>query len=196
MPLTNDYASAELFIESANPGLATTQGTAIGDAIRLAMRAFQEEVPHQKALVLITDGENHEEGALEAMRQGRELGLVPFVISVGTTEGELIPIEVNGRQDYKRDENGTPVRTAVNEDFLRQIAQEGGGALYSILDGEALLDEMRVKMAELEKQEMEQRAFSEYQSYYQYFLMIGLCLFVIQWLMGNARITTKPKVFE
>lgn len=187
MPLTNDYASAELFVESANTRLAATQGTSIGAAVELAMRAFEEDMPHQRALVILTDGENHEEGAIEAIEAGKNAGLVPFVISVGTTEGELIPIEVNGREDYKRDETGTPVRTAVNEEFLRQLAEVGGGSLYSILDGDALIDEMREKMAQLEKREMEQRAFKEYRSYFQYFLLIGIVLFVVQFMLGDAR---------
>jgi Ca-activated chloride channel family protein len=174
MPLTNDYASAELFIRSADPRLASTQGTAIGDAIDLAIRAFEEDVDHQRALVIITDGENHEEGAIEQMTKGRQEGLVPFVVSVGTTEGALIPIEVRGQTDYKRDENGLPVRTSVNEDFLRQLARAGNGELYSILDAQQVIEDMRVKIEALEKREMEQRAFKEYRSFYQYFLFLGL----------------------
>ncbi len=193
MPLTNDYASAELFVESANPRLAATQGTSIGDAIELAMRAFQEDVPHQRALIILTDGENHEEGAIEAMQAGRDAGLVPFVISVGTTNGDFIPIEIDGREDFKRDETGTPVKTAVNENFLRQLAEVGGGALYSILDGDALIDEMRDRMAELEKREMEQRAFKEYRSYFQYFLFIGLVLFIVQFMLGDAKLNSRVK---
>lgn len=187
MPLTNDYASAELFIRSAHPRLATTQGTAIGEAIELGMRAFEEDVDHQRALVIITDGENHEEGAIEQMTEGRSAGLVPFVVSVGTTEGALIPIEVRGQTDYKRDENGVPVRSAVNEDFLRQLARAGNGDLYSILDAQNVIDDMRVKIDALEKREMEQRAFKEYRSFYQYFLFAGLFLLFIERLIGQRK---------
>jgi Ca-activated chloride channel homolog len=187
MPLTTDYASAELFIRSAHPRLATSQGTAIGDAIELAMRAYEEDAPHHKALFLITDGENHEEGALEEMRKGRETGLVPFIISVGTTEGDFIPMEVDGREDYKRDENGNPVRTAVNEAFLRQLAQEGDGQLYSILDGQNVIDDMKLKMQGLEKREMEQRAFKDYKSYFQYFLLGAILLLFAERIIGNKR---------
>jgi len=192
MPLTTDYASAELFIRSAHPRLATSQGTAIGDAIELAMRAYEEGAPHHKALFLITDGENHEEGAIEEMSKGREAGLVPFVISVGTTEGDFIPMEVQGKEDYKRDENGNPVRTAVNETFLRQLAQEGDGNLYSILDGQDVIDDMKIKMQGLEKQEMAQRAFKDYKSYFQYFLLGAILLFFAERLIGNrSKVATR-----
>lgn len=187
MPLTTDYASAELFIRSAHPDLATTQGTAIGEAINLGMRAFEEDTPRHKALILITDGENHEEGALEEIRKARDEGLVPFIVSVGTTEGAPIPIIVDGQQDYKRDESGTPVHTAVNEAFLRQLAQEGNGKLYSILDGQDVIDDMKLKMESFEKREMEQRAFKDYKSYYQYFLFAAIFLFFMERVIGNRR---------
>ena len=187
MPLTTDYAAAELFLRSAHPRLAGTQGTAIGEAIDLAMRAFEPEVDHQRALVIITDGENHEEGAIEMMREGRQAGLVPFVVSVGTTEGAFIPVEIQGREDYKRDESGTPVKTAVNEVFLRQLALEGNGELYSVLDGQEVIDDMELRIAELEKREMEQRSFTDYQSFYQYFLLVGLLLLFGERLIGNRR---------
>jgi len=187
MPLTTDYASAELFIRSAHPRLATSQGTAIGDAIELAMRAYEEDAPHHKALFLITDGENHEEGALEEMRKGREAGLVPFIISVGTIEGDFIPIEIQGREEYKRDENGNLVRTAVNEEFLRELARVGDGQLYSILDGQDVIDDIQLKMQALEKREMQQRAFKDYNSYYQYFLLAAILLFFAERMIGNRR---------
>ena len=190
MPLTTDYAAAELFLRSAHPRLAGTQGTAIGEAIDLAMRAFEPDMDHQRALVIITDGENHEEGAIEMIRKGRQRGLVPFVVSVGTTEGAYIPVELQGREDYKRDENGTPVRTAVNEVFLRQLALEGNGELYSVLDGESVLNDMQERIAELEKREMEQRSFTDYESFYQYFLLAGLLLLFGERLIGNKRKTT------
>ena len=190
MPLTRDYASAELFLRSAHPGLASTQGTSIGDAISLAMRAYEEDVNHQKALVIITDGENHEEGALEAMERGRESGLIPFVVSVGTKEGAFIPITLQGRQDYKRDETGNPVKTSVNEEFLSQLAETGGGVAYSILANDAVLDDMEDRIALISKQEMEQRAFTDYSSYYQYFLLGAILLIIASLLVRNNKRAT------
>lgn len=194
MPLTNDYASAELFLRSAHPGLASTQGTSIGEAVDLAMRAYEEDVPHQKALVIITDGENHEDGAIEAMQRGREAGLVPFVVSVGTEEGAFIPIQVGGRQDFKRDEGGTPVKTSVNRDFLTELARTGDGVLYDVLGGDDVLDDMEGRIEELATREMEQRAFTDYRSYFQHFLLLGMACFGIALVMSNRKFGAQPGV--
>lgn len=187
MPLTTDYAAAELFVKSAHPGLATTQGTAIGEAIDLAMRAFVEEEGHQKALILLTDGENHEEGAVDAMANARNAGMIPFLISVGTTEGAMIPVVIQGREDYKRDETGAPVRSAVNEDFLRELAQTGRGHLYNILDADFVISDIREKVELLEKREMEQRAFRDFESYYQYFLLGAIVLLLASGMISGRR---------
>ncbi len=187
MPLTTDYAAAEIFIRSAHPGLATTQGTAISEAIDLAMRAYIEDDGHNKALILLTDGENHEEGAIESMERARDAALIPFIISVGTSEGAFIPIVVQGREDYKRDENGNPVRTIVNEEFLKELAQVGNGTLYNIFDPEFVIRDIQSKIDEFDKREMEQRAFKDFESYYQYFLFGGILLLLISWLIRERK---------
>ena len=191
MPLTSDYAAAELFVRTAHPRLATTQGTAIGEAIDLAVRAYEEDEAHHKALVIITDGENHEEGALESMQRGSDLGLVPFVIAVGSAEGGFIPMNIQGREDYKRDESGNPVRTVVNTEFMTELASAGGGVVYQLFSDQEILDDMRSKIDGLEKRDMEQRAFKDYESYYQYFLFAALILFFGEWLIGRKRFKRK-----
>ena len=185
MPLTSDYAAAELFLRSAHPRLATTQGTSIGEAIDLALRAYEEDEDHHKAFVLITDGENHEDGALESMEKGKNRNLIPFVVAVGTEEGGFIPMTIQGREDYKRDEQGNPVRTAINTRFLGELAAAGQGALYRLTDDAEIIEDMRSRIEGLEKREMEQRAFKEYESYYQYFLLAGILLLLFEMLIGN-----------
>lgn len=187
MPLTTDYAAAELFIRSAHPGLATTQGTAIGEAIDLALRAYPEEDAHQRALVIITDGENHEEGASDAMARGRDAGLIPFLIAVGTSEGALIPVTVQGKEDYKRDQQGQPVRSAVDEVFLRDLARAGRGHQYHILDAEFVIRDIGEKIAQLSKREMEQRSFKDFESYYQYFLFGAILLLCLATVLPERR---------
>jgi Ca-activated chloride channel family protein len=187
MPLTTDYAAAELFVRSAHPGLATTQGTAIGEAIDLALRAYLQDEGRHKGLIIITDGENHEDGALSSMEKARSAGLVPFIVSVGTTEGAFIPVTVQGRQDYKRDENGAPIRSAVNEELLRELANAGKGYVYSIFDAQFVLKDIREKIDLFEKREMEQRAFKDFESYYQYFLFGATVLLFAAWIVGVRR---------
>jgi Ca-activated chloride channel family protein len=184
MPLTSDYAAAELFVKSAHPGLASTQGTAIGEAVDLAMRAYLEDAGHQRGLIMITDGENHEEGALSAMEKARAAGIIPFIVSVGTTEGAFIPVLVQGREDYKRDENGAPIRSVVNEAFLRDLANAGAGYVYNIFDTEFVIQDIREKIDLFEKRETEQRAFKDFQSYYQYFLLAAIVLLLSTWIIG------------
>lgn len=187
MPLTTDYASAELFISSAHPGLAGTQGTAIGEAIELATRAFEPDEPHNKALVIITDGENHEEGAIEAMQKAAGAGLIPFVVAVGTEEGAFIPIIIEGREDYKRDDTGNPVKTSVNVPFLQELAAAGNGNLYQVFNDKAVLDDMEEQIQKFEKHDVEQRSFKDYESYYQYFLLAAIALFGATWVLGNQK---------
>jgi len=187
MPLTTDYAAAELFVKSAHPGLASTQGTAIGEAIDLALRAYLEDDGHHKGLIIITDGENHEEGAIESMQKGRAAGLTPFIVTVGTTEGAFIPIVMQGREDYKRDDKGAPVRSAVNAEFLRELANAGAGYVYDIFDPDFVTNDIREKIDLLEKREMEQRAFKDFESYYQYFLLVGIVFMMAGWMIGTRR---------
>ncbi len=187
MPLTTDYAAAEMFIKSANPGLASTQGTAIGEAIDLTMRAYLDDDARQRALILLTDGENHEDGAIESMKKAKDAGVVPFIITVGTNEGAYIPMTIQGKQDYKRDENGTPVRTKVNEAFLKELAQAGSGYVYNILDPDFVNKDIREKIDQFEKRDMEQRAFKDFDSYYQYFLFGGFVLILLAWLLGEKK---------
>jgi Ca-activated chloride channel family protein len=187
MPLTSDYAAALLFVKSAHPGQATTQGTSVGEAIELALRAFEEEDNHSKAIVIITDGENHEEGAVSVMKDASDHRLIPFLVSVGTEEGGLIPISVQGQTDYKRDEQGNPVRTTVNEEFLRELAEAGGGSVYSVLDASLAIEDIKSRIAAFDKRETEERSFSDFESYYQYFLLAGILLLMIAWMLGERK---------
>ncbi|HHH49754.1 MAG TPA: VWA domain-containing protein, partial [Saprospiraceae bacterium] len=101
MPLTTDYAAAALFIKSSNPKMAASQGTAISDAIDLAERTFEEENKNHKVLVIISDGENHDQEALDRAKEAKENGLLIFTVGVGTAEGGFIPTRIGGRADYK-----------------------------------------------------------------------------------------------
>ena len=178
MPLTTDYAAAELFLKSANPEMVPSQGTAISAAIELAERCFEENNKHHKALILITDGENHEEGMLEIARKARENGLLIFTVGVGTEQGDYIPVQVNGRVDYKRDKSGNPVRSKLNEGMLRELAAAADGNYFNLTNGDQIVTNLRERIDKIEKQELEQRSFSEYESYFQYFIALAL-LFVI-----------------
>ena len=188
VPLTTDYAAAELFIKSANPGMAPTQGTAIVDAIDLAENSFEEENKNHKALIIISDGENHDEEALQRAREANNNGLLIFTVGVGTAEGSFIPVLIGGRADYKRDRTGNPVRSQLNEDMLKDLADAGDGSYFNLLSGsEEVMSALRNGIDRMEKREFEQRVFNEYESYFQYFLIVAILLIVIEFIFSYKK---------
>jgi len=125
MPLTSDYAAAQLFVRSANTDMAGTQGTAIGEAIDLAMRSCREK--NQRALVILSDGEDHDENAVDMAEKAAESGWSVFTIGVGSEEGSFIPVYNEDREEYKMDEEGNPVKSVLNQNLLKEIAEKGMG---------------------------------------------------------------------
>ena len=187
VPLTTDYAAAQMFVRSANPNMAPTQGTAISEAIDLAEQSFSEDNKHNKALIIITDGEDHDEVALERARAARANGLAIFTIGVGTQEGSYIPDVIGGRQDFKRDKNGQTVRSKLNEDILKQLASVGSGSYFNLATNKEIVAEIKSQIDKMEKQEFEQRSFSEFESYFQYFLFPAILLLIIEFLLSFRR---------
>ena len=186
MPLTNDYAAAELFVKSANPNLAGTQGTAIDEAIDLAMKAYEEGVKHQRALIIISDGEDHDEDAISMAKEGAEAGLVIYTVGVGTETGAYIPFVNRGRTEFKKDDEGAPVMSKLNIPNLQEIARNGGGEFYLVNQGEDGIKDLKDRLSRLQKREVEQKSFSEYNSYFQWFLGIGFLLLLLEWILPNG----------
>lgn len=188
VPLTTDYAAAGLFIKSANPDMAPTQGTAIGAAIALAEQSFEPENKSHKAMVIITDGENHDDEALEQAREAHDNGLLLFTVGVGTEQGSFIPVRVGGREDYKRDQTGNPVRSRIDEEVLRNLSEAGEGAYFNLASGsEQVLEALRQRIDNIEKREFEQRVFSDYESYFQYFIALGLLLILAEFFISYRK---------
>lgn len=182
-PLTNDYAAISLFVRSASTNLAGTQGTNIADAVKLASKAYEEDVAHQKAMIIITDGEDHEQAAESAIREARDKGLVVYTVGVGTEKGGFVPYtDRNGAERYKVNNNGSPVNSKINIGYLQSLAREGGGAFYTVNQGLDAIDDMKSKLDRLQRQEVEQKSFTDYNSYFQYFLIFGWLLCFIEWI--------------
>ncbi len=187
MPLTTDYAAAQLFLRTANPDLAPTQGTAIGDAIQLAERSFEEDAQHHKALIIISDGENHEPEAVQRATEANENGLLILTVGAGTAKGSFIPVQYGSREDFKRDQSGNPVRTKLNEEMLKDLAQAGGGAYFNISNGDKVAQALQSRIDKLEKREFEMRAFEKYESYFQYFIAVGLFFIVVEFMLSYRK---------
>ncbi len=185
VPLTTDYAALRLFIKSANPDLVPTQGTAIGDAVSLSERSFPVDNRRHKVLIIVSDGENHDEEAQEKVETARENGLLVFTVGTGTTEGGFIPEFVGGRAGFVRDERGDIVRSRLDAEALRMLANTGDGAYFNLSnDTDQVLNALQQRVNAIEKQEYEQRAFSEYESYFQYFIAVCLILLIAEFLIS------------
>lgn len=191
MPLSSDYAAAELFVKSANTNLAGTQGTAIVAAITLAERAQQTKDENHKALVLISDGENHDDEALAKAEQARKDGMTIHTIGVGTTSGSLVPYNYNGKEQLKRDKNGELVNSKLNEDLLKQIAAKGGGEYHPINSGMSAINQLLDHFERMEKREVEQRSYTDFESYFQYFLLGGILLLLVSYLIPEGKLNNE-----
>ena len=188
MPLTTDYAAAELFIKSANPSMAPSQGTAIVDAIDLAEESFDPKNTNHKALIIISDGENHDNEALQTAQEAYENGLLIFTVGVGTEEGAYIPTEIRGRYDFKRDQTGNPVRSIMNEQMLQDLANSSGGKYFNLAVGsEQVIEALRSSIESIEKREYEQRIFNEYESYFQWFIGVALLFLIIEFVISYRK---------
>ncbi len=183
LPITSDYNSAKLFLNSVNTQIVPTQGTAIGTAITMAMRSFTPKGEANKAIIVITDGENHEDDAVSAAEEAVENGIVVHTIGMGLPSGSPIPVIRNGQQDYLKDNNGEVVVTKLNEPMLEQIASAGNGIYVRANNAQVGLNALFDEINKLEKEEMESLVYSEYDDQFQYFFGIGLFLLLMEFVI-------------
>lgn len=185
LPLTNDYAAASLFIKTAHPEIIPTQGTAMAQAIRVAEKTFSAKENLNKALILITDGENHDEKALAAVREAREKGLFIFGVGLGTTQGAPIPLSARGGTAlFKKDENGKLIISKFTPEALQALTDAGNGKSYHISAGEtSIIKDLKKNLEKLDKVEYDQQIFSEHESYFQVFMIIALLLLLSEFFL-------------
>lgn len=181
LPLTSDYGAAKLFISEISTDDISTQGTSIGAAIDLCLQSFEyeeRENGHNKAIIVISDGEDHEAAALTAAQRAAKAGVAVHTIGMGLPQGGLIPVYANGRiVDYKKDRRGQTVMTKLNEDMLRQIAAEGKGSYVGANNTSAGIEKVFDEINRLDKTLLEQRNISDYESRYQWPLIVAIvCL--------------------
>lgn len=181
LPITNDYASAKLFLSSVNTGIVPVQGTAIGKAIELGMRSFSPETEKNKALIIITDGENHEDDAVAFANEAAEKGIIVHTIGMGLPKGAPIPvINKRGQKDYRRDKDGKVVVTKLNEDMLQKIAAAGKGIYIRANNSKIGLSRLFDEINKLEKVEMESKVYSEYDEQFQVLLALGIFFLLLE----------------
>jgi len=188
LPLTTDYSAARLILSAIDVDVVPIPGTAIGSAIRLAMKSFVAGEQKHKAIILITDGENHEDDAIAAAKEAHEEGAIIHTIGMGSPEGGPIPIYQNSVQvGYKKDENGTAVVTKLDEQALLQIADAGGGKFIRATNQQSELDAVLKEIESMEKKEFGAKIFTEYEDRFQYFLAAALLLIVVELLLSERK---------
>ncbi len=181
LPITTDYAAAKLFLESINTDMIPTQGTAIGTAIDLAMESFGKDEGKNKAIVIITDGENHEDDALKAAEAAAEKGIAIHTIGMGSAEGSPIPVYKNNvRESFRKDNEGNTVVTKLNEQILQEIAAAGNGIYVRASNSDAGLNNVLSAIGRLEKKQFDSKMYSDYEDRFQWFIAAALVLFLIE----------------
>ncbi|MAY83013.1 MAG: hypothetical protein CMP59_02685 [Flavobacteriales bacterium] len=195
LPVTTDYAAAKLFLNTVDTDVVPTQGTAIGAAIELAEDSYNFEDGGNKALIIVTDGENHEDDAIQASREAAESGIRIFTVGMGSPNGAPIPIIQNGRQTgFRQDKEGNTVVSSLNEDMLREIAGIGNGsyirATNSSLGFERILDQL----SGLEKNEFESQVYTDYEDRFQFFIGAAFFFFFLSMIMGEKKSKWKERI--
>ena len=177
LPITSDYVSAKMFLSSINPSMLSTQGTDIAAAITMASHSFTQEENIGKAIIVITDGEDHEGGALEAAKEAKERGMNTYVLGVGSPNGAPIP---TGTGDYMKDNSGQTVMSALNEDMCRQLADAGSGAYIHVENNSNAQEQLDNALDKLAKKETSSTIYSDYDEQFQAVAIIVLLLLILE----------------
>ena len=190
LPITTDYVSAKMFLNSINTESVPVQGTAIGDAILTAAKSFSTQSEKSRAIIVITDGENHEDDPVDAARQVADTGIRVYTIGVGSLRGQPIPKD----GDLMKDKDGNIVVTRLDEETLKKIASVGNGAYVHAGNEEFGLNPILDEIRKLEDERFNNVVFEEYDEQYMYFFAAALLFFVLEMLIGERR--SKKRLFE
>ncbi len=180
LPITTDYNSAKLFLNAVNTQIVPKQGTAIGAAINLAMQSFTPGSKAAKAIIVITDGENHEDDAIAAAKEAVDKGVIVHTIGMGLPQGSPIPVLRGGQKEYLKDNQGNVVITKLDETMLEKIAVAGEGIYVRANNAQDGLNTLFDEINKLQKTEMEALVYSDYEDQFQYFFAIGMILILLE----------------
>jgi Ca-activated chloride channel homolog len=187
IPITTDYLSAKMFLSTINPDMVPKQGTAIGAAIDLGISSFSPGEDKSKALIIITDGENHEDDPVIMSNEAAEAGIVIHTIGIGSTEGVPVPVLSNGRKDYLRDNEGNTVITKLDEEILKRIAVNANGTYVRASNSNIGLNEVYNEIKKMEKDELESTMYTEYNDQFQIFTAIALLMLLIDFVIMERK---------
>ncbi|HNY14976.1 MAG TPA: VWA domain-containing protein [Bacteroidales bacterium] len=187
IPITTDYISAKMFLSAIGPEMVPKQGTAIGSAINLGMRSFTPGEDKSRAMIIITDGENHEDDPVSAAGEAVKAGIVIHTIGIGSPDGVPIPLTVAGKRDYLKDKDGNTVITKLDEEILKKVAVTAGGSYVRASNTNIGLEEVFSEIRKMKKQEIESKMYTEYNDQFQIFAGLAILLLLIDFIIMDRK---------
>src|SRR5664279_721817 len=187
IPITTDYLSAKMFLSTISPNIVPKQGTAIGAAINLGIKSFSPGEGKSKAMIIITDGENHEDDPVKDAEDASKAGIVIHTIGIGSTNGVPIPVMTNGRKDYLKDAGGNTVITKLDEEILKKIALSTNGNYVRANNSNIGLDEIYDQIKKMKKQDLESTMYTEYNDQFQIFAAIAFFLLIADFMIMERK---------
>lgn len=185
MPLTLDHGAAKMYIQNATPGIAPTQGTMISEAIKLSAAAFNSKDRRYKAIVLITDGEDHDPATIPLAEELAGQGVVINTVGIGSATGTPIPDPATGQ--YKKDENGNTILSKLNETQLKQLADLTKGVYVHPDGGDQAIAAIMKQLSTIQEKTLEDSAFKDYIHYFQWFIALALLLLIAEFLLPERK---------
>ena len=199
VPVTSDYVSAKMFLNTISTKSVPVQGTNLSEALQMAARSFTSDKDISKAIIVITDGENHDDAALETAKQIAAEGIRIYTVGIGSPQGVPIPVrDKYGRKVFKTDKNGNVVVTKLNEKVLQEIAMAGNGTYVRATNSGIGLDLIFDELNKLDKKEIESKIYAEYENYFQPFVGIAILLLLIEVLipLRKSKFSDKYNLFK
>jgi Ca-activated chloride channel family protein len=187
IPITSDYVSAKMFLSTVGPDMVPKQGTAIGAAIELGIRSFSPGEGKSKAMVIITDGENHEDDPVAAAEDAAKAGIVIHTIGIGSPDGVPIPVYSGGKMDYLKDSGGKIVITKLDEDILKKIAVITGGNYVKANNSSIGLEQIYSGIKKMKKDELDSKMYTEYNDQFQIFAAVALLFLVFDFIIMDRK---------
>jgi Ca-activated chloride channel family protein len=195
LPITTDYSAAKLFLSTIDTDIIPTQGTAIGAAIDLAIESFDYEKGGNKALIVVTDGENHEDDAIQAAEEAKKKGIKVYTIGMGTPNGAPIPVFRRGKQvGFRQDNQGNTVVSSLNEEMLREIASAGNGIYIRATNANAGFEQILDELSGMEKSEFESQVYTDYEDRFQFFLALSVILLLAAMLINEKKSKLRDRI--
>jgi Ca-activated chloride channel family protein len=194
VPLTVDYSSLKMILQNVSPDIVPSQGTVISDAINMGMESFARNERKFKSLIVISDGEDHDEKAVEAAQQASDEGVIIHTVGIGSPQGSTLYDPET--KSVKLDENGEPVVSRLNEEALKSISRAGRGSYSQLQNTDEVAERLNSALEGMEQKNLGSMMYTDFTSYFQYFLLAGFLALLIEWLLPGASKKVKIKVDE